>query len=138
MCPACLRGTMTVGPDVIRGPGPNHSHGLDAHDPESGLSQSTARPFRITPSSPSQFDYLAPPSPHAPIAKPLQAAAASSGARLCPRDARHLVGNGNGDELGRLLGQQPHDPGMLLRMLPGISNNSCCTVDEQSSEIAIS
>jgi len=28
MCPACLRGTMTAGPDVIRGSGPNHSHGL--------------------------------------------------------------------------------------------------------------
>src|SRR3974390_1208556 len=58
--------------------------------------------------------------------------------RLRPSDARHLVGNGNGDELGRLLGQQPYDPGMLLRMLPGISNNGCCTVDEQPSEIAIS
>jgi hypothetical protein len=34
--------------------------------------------------------------------------------------------------------QQPHDPGMLLRMLPGVSNNSCCTDDEQPSEIAIS
>src|SRR5437773_10424922 len=55
-----------------------------------------------------------------------------------PSDARHLVGNGNGDELGRLLGQQPHDPGMLLRMLPGVSNNGCCTDDEQPSEIAIS
>src|ERR1700757_2139160 len=55
-----------------------------------------------------------------------------------PSDARHLVGNGNSDELGRLLGQQPHNPGMLLRMLPGISNNGCCTADEQSSEIAIS
>src|SRR6516225_8869743 len=30
-----------------------------------------------------------------------------------PSYARHLVGSGNGDELGRLLGQQPHDPGML-------------------------
>ncbi len=40
-----------------------------------------------------------------------------------PSDARHLVGNRNGDELGRLPGQQPHDPGMLLRMLPGLSNN---------------
>src|SRR3974390_670717 len=58
--------------------------------------------------------------------------------RLRPSDARHLVGNGNGDELGRLLGQQPHDPGMLLRMLPGISNNGCCTVNEQPSEITIS
>jgi hypothetical protein len=29
-----------------------------------------------------------------------------------PSDARHLVGNGNGDELGRLPGQQPYDPGM--------------------------
>src|SRR5262247_2198490 len=48
-----------------------------------------------------------------------------------PSDARRLVGNGNGDELGRLLGQQPHDPGMLLRMLPGVSNNGCCTDDEQ-------
>ena len=55
-----------------------------------------------------------------------------------PSDARHLVGNGNGDELGRLLGQQPHDPGMLLWMLPGVSNNGCCTDDEQPSEIAIS
>src|SRR5215207_6782205 len=55
-----------------------------------------------------------------------------------PSDARHLVGNGNGDELGRLLGQQPHDPGMLLRLLPGVSNNGCCTDDEQPSEIAIS
>ena len=54
-----------------------------------------------------------------------------------PSDARHLVGNGNGDELGRLLGQQPHDPGMLLRMLPSVSNNGCCTDDEQPSEIAI-
>jgi hypothetical protein len=49
-----------------------------------------------------------------------------------------LFGYGNGDELGTLLGQQSHDPGMLLRMLPGISNNGCCTVDEQPSEIAIS
>src|ERR1700752_1270985 len=54
-----------------------------------------------------------------------------------PSDARHLVGNGNGDELGRLLGQQSHDPGMLLWMLPGVSNNGCCTDDEQPSEIAI-
>src|SRR6201995_1270975 len=55
-----------------------------------------------------------------------------------PSDARHLVGNGNGDELGRLLGPQPHDPGMFLRMLPGVSNNGCCTDDEQPSEIAVS
>src|SRR6478752_132897 len=55
-----------------------------------------------------------------------------------PSDARHLVGNGNGDKLGRLPGQQPHNPGMLLRMLPGVSNNGCCTDDEQPSEIAIS
>src|ERR1700752_2484446 len=55
-----------------------------------------------------------------------------------PSDARHLVGNGNGDELGRLLGQQPHDPGMLLRMLPGVSNNGCWTHDEHPREIAVS
>jgi site-specific DNA recombinase len=24
MCPACLRGTLTAGPDVVRGSGPNH------------------------------------------------------------------------------------------------------------------
>ena len=47
-----------------------------------------------------------------------------------PSDARHLVGNGNGDELGRLLGQQLRDPWMLLRMPPGLSNNGCCTDDE--------
>src|SRR6201988_3693737 len=55
-----------------------------------------------------------------------------------PSDARHLIGNGNGDKLGRLPGQQPHDPGMLLRMLPSVSNNGGCTDDEQPSEIAIS
>src|SRR5262245_40939925 len=55
-----------------------------------------------------------------------------------PSDARHLVGNGNGDELGRLLAQQLHDPGMLVWILPGVSNNRCCTGDEQASEIAIS
>ena len=55
-----------------------------------------------------------------------------------PSDARHLVGNRNGDELGRLLAQQLHDPGMLLRTLPGVSNNRCCTDDEQPPEIAIS
>ena len=55
-----------------------------------------------------------------------------------PSDARHLVGNGNSDELGRLPGQQPYDPWMLLRMPPGVLNNGCCTDDEQPSEIAIS
>src|SRR6476620_7545589 len=55
-----------------------------------------------------------------------------------PRDAGHFVGNRHGNELGRLPGQQPHNPGMLLRMLPGVSNNGCCTDDEQPSEIAIS
>ena len=33
MSPACLRGVMTAGPDVVRGSGPNHSHGLDTLDP---------------------------------------------------------------------------------------------------------
>src|SRR5206468_10981443 len=56
----------------------------------------------------------------------------------CPSDACHLVGNGNGDELGRLPGQQPYDPGMLLRMPPGVLNNGCCTDDEQPSKVAIS
>src|SRR6476646_3965417 len=44
-----------------------------------------------------------------------------------PSDARHLVGNRNGDELGRLLGQQLHDPWMLLRMLPCFLNDAGCT-----------
>jgi hypothetical protein len=35
-----------------------------------------------------------------------------------------LLANGNGDELGRLLGQQPHDPGLLLRILPGVSQTA--------------
>jgi hypothetical protein len=51
-------------------------------------------------------------------------------------DARHLVGNG--DELSRLLAQQLHDPGMLLRILPSVSNNRRCIDDEQPSEMAIS
>jgi len=36
MSPACLRGVMTAGPDVIRRPGPNHKPGLDTHDPKTG------------------------------------------------------------------------------------------------------
>lgn len=50
-----------------------------------------------------------------------------------PSDARHLVGNGNGNKLGRLLGQQLHE-----WILPGVSHNRRCTDDEQPSEIAIS
>ena len=79
----------------------------------------TARPFRITPSS-------CPPSPQAPIAKPLrrlqQARALDSIRPLAMITIRAIFGNGNSDELGRLLGQQPDDPGMLLRLLPGVSN----------------
>lgn len=55
-----------------------------------------------------------------------------------PSDARHFVSHRNGDKLGRLLRQQLHNPRMLLRMQPGLSNNGCCTDDEQPSEIAIS
>src|ERR1700751_311878 len=51
-----------------------------------------------------------------------------------PSDARHLVGNGNGDELGRLPGQQPYDPGMLLPMPPGVLNNGCCTLLGNAAE----
>jgi hypothetical protein len=55
-----------------------------------------------------------------------------------PSDARNLVGDSNGDELGRILAQQLHDLGVLLRILPGVSNNRCCPDDEQPSKIAIS
>jgi hypothetical protein len=46
---------MTAGPDVIRGSGPNQSDALFLRVYNYGFSQSTARPFRITSSSPSQF-----------------------------------------------------------------------------------
>ena len=36
MSPACLRGVMTAGPDVIRRSGPNHRHGLNTLDPIAG------------------------------------------------------------------------------------------------------
>jgi hypothetical protein len=110
------------------------------------LSQSRLDCFASRHPSPSQFDCLAPPWPQAPIAKPLRAAAAklrrsivSSPGYDRPSDARHIVGNGNSDELGRLLGQQSHDPGILLRLLPSVSNSGCWTdCDEKPSEIAIS
>src|ERR1700761_9639177 len=41
-----------------------------------------------------------------------------------PSNPRHVVGNGNDDELGRLLDQRPRDPRMLLRMLPSVANKS--------------
>src|SRR5215468_11676178 len=68
----------------------------------------------------------------------LRRAIVSSLGHDCPSDACHLVGNGNGDELGRLPGQQPYDPGILLRMPPGVLNDGCCTDHEQPSKIAIS
>ena len=37
MSPACLRGVMTAGPDVIRRSGPNQNHGLDTLDPITGF-----------------------------------------------------------------------------------------------------
>ena len=108
----------------------------------SGLSQSTARPFHNHhPRNRLSHSTVASRS-HCQAASggysKLRRSIVSSLGHDRPSDARHLVGNGNGDELGRLLGQQPHDPGMLLRMLPGISNNGCCTVNEQPSEITIS
>src|SRR6516225_601358 len=36
MCPACLRSTMTAGPDVVRDRVQITSTGFDAHDPETG------------------------------------------------------------------------------------------------------
>jgi hypothetical protein len=68
----------------------------------------------------------------------LRRAIVSSLGHDCPSDACHLVGNGNGDELGRLPSQQPYDPGMLLRMPPGVLNNGCCTDHEQPSKVAVS
>ena len=37
MCPACCRGDMTAGPDVIRGSGPDQKYVLRAHRPQSGF-----------------------------------------------------------------------------------------------------
>src|ERR1700745_2553801 len=145
MCPACLRGTMTAGPDVIRGSGPNQRHGA--------LTPMTQK--RVVPIDGSTVSH------HAIITLAIQLSCfavashphcqASSGGcsklrrsivpslgRDRPSDARHLIGNGNGDKLGRLPGQQPHDPGMLLRMPPRVLNNGGCTDDEQPPKIAIS
>ena len=55
MCPACWCGHMTAGPDVIRGWVPIKSAGSMAHRPKQVI-PSPARPFRITPSSPSQLE----------------------------------------------------------------------------------
>src|SRR3974390_136797 len=145
MCPACLRGTMTAGPDAVRGSGPNHSHGTLMP-----MTQKRVVPIDGSTVSHHAIITLAIRLSHSTVASRSHCQAASGGYSKLrrsivsslghdrPSDARHLVGNGNGDELGRLLGQQPHDPGMLLRMLPGISNNGCSTVNEQPSEITIS
>src|SRR3974390_3364311 len=145
MCPACLRGTMTAGPDAVRGSGPNHSHGTLMP-----MTQKRVVPIDGSPVSHHAIIPLAIRLSCFTVASCSHCQASSGGCSKlrrsivsslghdCPSDARHLVGNGNGDELGRLLGQQSHDPRMLLRMLSGISNNRCCTADKQPSEVAIS
>ena len=113
MCPACLRGTMTAGPDVIRGSGPNHSHGLDAHDPEAGCPDRRLDRFASRHHHP-RNSIVAPPSPQAPhcqassggCSKRRRSIGLSFGHDR-PGDARHLVGHRDGDDLGWFLGQQP-------------------------------
>gem|GEM_PF-6398304 len=110
---------VTAGPDVVRGSGPNQSHGLRRP-------MTLKRVFPIDGSTVSHHAIitLAIRLSCADVitrghAEPLQAAAASTGAppfsQDRPRNARHLVGDRNGDQLSRLLGQQTCDPGILLR-----------------------
>ena len=144
MCPACLRGTMTAGPDVVRGSVPSFARALTP------MTQKRVVPIDGSTVSHHAVITLAIRMSCSAVASGSYCQASSGGCSKLrrsivsslghdrPSDARHPVGNGNSDEFGRLLGQQPHDPGMLLRLLPGVSNNGCCTDDEQSSEIAIS
>jgi hypothetical protein len=78
MCPASLCGTMTAGPDVVRGSGPNQSHGLFAHDPQAGC------PNRRLDRFASRHHHPRNSMSRCAIAKLLQAAAASAGARKYP------------------------------------------------------
>jgi len=54
MCPACLRGAMTAGPDVVRRPDPYQNRGLEALDPQTGspiYSSTASHHAIITPAS---------------------------------------------------------------------------------------
>jgi hypothetical protein len=125
MCPACLRGFMTAGPDVVRGSGPNHFHGLDTHDPEAGSPDRQIDRLTSRHHHPRNWIFV-PALPQTPIADP------SGGSRkrrrpvdstfvhYRPCDACRLVGNGDRNKLGRLFGEQLGDPAMLVRMTPGV------------------
>lgn len=136
--------------------------------PVVAFSRSTARPFRSTPSSPSQscgafgcqpatgafntpccpsatggIDYLASTQPRSHCQatsggnRKLRRSIVPSFGHDRPGDARHFVGDGDRDNLDRLLRQQSSDPRMLLRMAPGVLDHRCCAHDEWPSQIAI-
>src|SRR5499427_7172159 len=117
MCAACLRGTITAGPDVIRGSGPNHFHGalmpmtqkrvipIDGSTVSHHIIITLA--IRLSCSAVASRSHCQASSGGC---SELRRAIVSSLGHDCPSDACHLVGNSNGDELGRLPGQQPYDP----------------------------
>ena len=73
MCPACLCGAMTAGPDVIRRSSPYLARTQECLT-HSGFSRSPVQPVRIKPSSPSTFLYALDVTSHSQC-RHLQAAA---------------------------------------------------------------
>src|SRR5262249_26958074 len=110
MCPACLRGAMTAGPDAVRGSVPNHSHGTLMP-----MTQKRVVPIDGSTVSHHAIITLAIRLSCSAVASRSHCQASSGGCSKlrraigsslgydCPSDACHLVGNGNGDSLAGFL-----------------------------------
>jgi len=82
--------------------------------------------------------------PHVPAAEPSTRSARerrrpidSALGKNGPGDARHFIGHGNGNLLGRHPGRQLCDPGMLFGMCPRVTDDSRCADDEDAPQVTI-
>ena len=107
MYPACLRGTLTAGPDEVRGSDPNHRIALCAHDSAQVFPIPGSYRFAITSLFTLALVKLFRLT-RADLSSRFRVRFASAQDR--PGDARHLVGKRHGHQADGLGGQQLCQP----------------------------
>ena len=143
MFPACSRGSMTAGPDVVRGSGPNHSHGLDTLDPKAGFPDQQNDRFASRHNHPRNSKFVC--RQRFIVLLPSLSGRCREYRRLIgpasahdgPGDACCFVCDSDRDDLGRLLRQQFDDPGILVRLSSSLPDHCRRSDDEQTPEISV-